>query len=210
MHLAYADEGPGPAVVLLHGFPLSRAMWAEQLPAIGCDLSGDRAGPAGPWRIAGSRGRVHDGRDGRRRDRAARTALHITRADRAGGLSMGGYVALSLVARYPERVRALMLMDTQAGADTPEAAQRPRSHRAGRPRGRQRRPSSMPMIAAALQQADAGGTAGAGRAAAGRDGSRPRREGSPGACAAWRCGPTAAATWPRSRFRPWFSWARTT
>ena len=40
-----------------------------------------------------------------------------------GGLSMGGYVALSLVARYPTRVKALMLMDTRAGADTPEAAQ---------------------------------------------------------------------------------------
>ncbi len=33
MDLAYADEGPGPVVVLLHGFPLSRAMWDEQLRA---------------------------------------------------------------------------------------------------------------------------------------------------------------------------------
>jgi pimeloyl-ACP methyl ester carboxylesterase len=41
-----------------------------------------------------------------------------------GGLSMGGYVALSLVARYPSRVRGLMLMDTRAGADSPEAAQK--------------------------------------------------------------------------------------
>ena len=41
-----------------------------------------------------------------------------------GGLSMGGYVALSLIARYPERARGLMLMDTRAGADTPEAAQK--------------------------------------------------------------------------------------
>ena len=35
---------------------------------------------------------------------------------------MGGYVALALVARYPERVRALMLIDTKAEADSPEAA----------------------------------------------------------------------------------------
>ena len=40
-----------------------------------------------------------------------------------GGLSMGGYVALSIVARHPERVRALMLMDTKASADAPAAAQ---------------------------------------------------------------------------------------
>ena len=32
-------------------------------------------------------------------------------------------MALSLVVRYPDRVRGLMLFDTRAGADTPEAAQ---------------------------------------------------------------------------------------
>jgi pimeloyl-ACP methyl ester carboxylesterase len=39
-----------------------------------------------------------------------------------GGLSMGGYVALSFVCLYPHRVRRLMLMDTNAAADTPGAA----------------------------------------------------------------------------------------
>jgi pimeloyl-ACP methyl ester carboxylesterase len=39
-----------------------------------------------------------------------------------GGLSMGGYVALSLVLRYPQRVGGLILCDTRAAADTPEAA----------------------------------------------------------------------------------------
>jgi pimeloyl-ACP methyl ester carboxylesterase len=49
--------------------------------------------------------------------------LGITQPIILGGLSMGGYVALSLVLRYPEQVRALMLIDTKAAADTPEAAQ---------------------------------------------------------------------------------------
>ena len=49
-------------------------------------------------------------------------ALHIREPVVLGGLSMGGYVALSLVLRYPQRVRGLMLMDTQAGADSIEAA----------------------------------------------------------------------------------------
>jgi pimeloyl-ACP methyl ester carboxylesterase len=49
-------------------------------------------------------------------------ALQITEQVVLGGLSMGGYVALSLMARYPRRVRGLMLMDTRAAADSPEAA----------------------------------------------------------------------------------------
>jgi pimeloyl-ACP methyl ester carboxylesterase len=36
------------------------------------------------------------------------------------GLSMGGYVALSVVANAPERVERLALLDTSARADTPE------------------------------------------------------------------------------------------
>ena len=33
MRLAYADTGTAPVVVLLHGFPLNREMWVEQLKA---------------------------------------------------------------------------------------------------------------------------------------------------------------------------------
>jgi pimeloyl-ACP methyl ester carboxylesterase len=36
-----------------------------------------------------------------------------------GGLSMGGYVALAFAARYPERLRGLMLLDTHPKADPP-------------------------------------------------------------------------------------------
>ncbi len=39
-----------------------------------------------------------------------------------GGTSMGGYVALALTRRYPERVRGLALIDTKASADSAEAA----------------------------------------------------------------------------------------
>jgi 3-oxoadipate enol-lactonase len=37
------------------------------------------------------------------------------------GVSMGGYVALAMVARHPRRVRALVLADTRATDDSPEA-----------------------------------------------------------------------------------------
>jgi len=41
-----------------------------------------------------------------------------------GGFSMGGYVAFRYLAAHPDRVRALLLLDTRAEADTPEARQR--------------------------------------------------------------------------------------
>lgn len=121
MHLAFSDEGPGPAVVLLHGFPLGRKMWREQFSGIGSmyrviapDLlgHGDSPAPDGDYSIDGMADDVIELLD----------TLGLDEPVVVGGLSMGGYVALSIVARHPERVRALMLMDTRAAADSPEAA----------------------------------------------------------------------------------------
>ncbi|HEX7303484.1 alpha/beta fold hydrolase [Lentzea sp.] len=39
-----------------------------------------------------------------------------------GGCSMGGYVAMAVLRRAPERVRGLVFIDTKHTADTPEAA----------------------------------------------------------------------------------------
>jgi pimeloyl-ACP methyl ester carboxylesterase len=39
-----------------------------------------------------------------------------------GGLSMGGYVAMAMLRRYPERVAGLVLADTKADADSEAAA----------------------------------------------------------------------------------------
>lgn len=39
-----------------------------------------------------------------------------------GGTSMGGYTAMALLRRHPSLVRAVVLIDTRASADTPEAA----------------------------------------------------------------------------------------
>jgi 3-oxoadipate enol-lactonase len=122
MDLAYGDEGPGPVVVLLHGFPLSREMWAEQLAGIGSvyrviapDLRGfgESPVPEGVYTMDEMADDVAE----------LLETLEIMGPVVVGGLSMGGYVALSLAARYPTRVRALMLMDTRAGADTPEVAE---------------------------------------------------------------------------------------
>ena len=121
MLLAFDDNGPGPVVVLLHGFPLDRSMWRYQVETVGSmyrvitpDLRGhgETAAPEGIYPIEDMAGDVIDTLD----------ALRITEPIVLGGLSMGGYVALALAVRHPKRLRALMLMDTKAEADTPDAA----------------------------------------------------------------------------------------
>lgn len=121
MLLAYDDVGPGPVVVLLHGFPLDRSFWSAQASEIGGvyrviapDLRGfgESAAPDGVYPIDAMADDVLELLD----------ALQLREPVVIGGLSMGGYVALSAVLRYPDRFRALMLFDTRAGADSPEAA----------------------------------------------------------------------------------------
>jgi 3-oxoadipate enol-lactonase len=124
--LAFGDQGHGEPVVLLPPFPLERRVFAANLPAL--TGAGFRAiaidypgfGPEEPalpaqLSISGIADRLAG-------------LLHQLAIDRATlvGLSMGGYVALAFAARFPERLRALVLADTRAAADT-EAALRGRA-----------------------------------------------------------------------------------
>jgi pimeloyl-ACP methyl ester carboxylesterase len=121
MLLAYDDYGPGPVVVLLHGFPLNRKVWSAQETSVGSiyrviapDLRGhgESAAPEGVYTMGVMADDVIELLD----------ALQIDEPVVLAGLSMGGYVAMDLVARYPSRFRGLMLIDTRGTADTPEAA----------------------------------------------------------------------------------------
>jgi pimeloyl-ACP methyl ester carboxylesterase len=115
----YDATGQGKPVVLLHAFPLSRAMWRPQVEALQgeCrlvvpDLRG--FGGTGPFTGAPSVEAMAD-------DVAALLeALAVRKPVVLGGLSMGGYVALAFARRHPTRLRALVLADTRAEPDTPE------------------------------------------------------------------------------------------
>jgi len=108
-------------LVLLHAFPLNARMWERQLA-----LSGRG------WRVIAPHFRGFDGGSG---DPPAQSvddyagdvvdlldALHIHDAI-VGGLSMGGYVAFALLRNASRYVRGLILADTKATADTPEAVE---------------------------------------------------------------------------------------
>jgi pimeloyl-ACP methyl ester carboxylesterase len=114
------ESGRGPAVVLLHAFPLNASMWAAQREAL-----------SGSWRVLcpdqRGFGGTRLGHDEPSLDEVAddvAAMLDAKKVDTAvvGGLSMGGYVAMAFLRRHPERVRGLVLADTKAAADPPEAA----------------------------------------------------------------------------------------
>ncbi|MET9561438.1 MULTISPECIES: alpha/beta fold hydrolase [Streptomyces] len=120
--LAYDDKGPHTTtplpLVLIHGHPFDRTMWAPQVAAFSAerrvivpDLRGYGASPVVP----------------------GITPLSVFAEDVAalldelrvpefvlGGLSMGGQIAMECYRLFPERIRGLLLADTFAAAETPE------------------------------------------------------------------------------------------
>lgn len=119
-HEAQGKEGD-PPVVLLHGWPLDRSIWADVAPRLAAagfrvvcpDLPGfGRSGPLDPgrWTVEGFAEEIADFLDERTSGRVA-----------VAGHSFGGYVALALAEREPERLAALGLVSSRALADSDSA-----------------------------------------------------------------------------------------
>jgi 3-oxoadipate enol-lactonase len=122
--LWYIERGAGLPLMLVHGFPLDHTMWAGQVEALASryrvivpDLRGFGRSPA----------------QGRKGDKvtmeqfaddlaALLDGLGIREPAVFCGLSMGGYIAFQFWRKYAARLRGLILCDTRAVADTPDAA----------------------------------------------------------------------------------------
>ena len=117
--VSYDDLGEGSTpIVFLHGFPFDKTMWKEQLEflktkhrVIACDIRGF----------------------GKSKDENSPLSIDLFTNDLIlfidklelekviiCGLSMGGYIALNAVKRFPSRFAALILCDTQCIADSYE------------------------------------------------------------------------------------------
>lgn len=120
LKIYYNDIGQGTVpVIFLHGFPFDKSMWNEQLEAlksthrlIAVDIRGF--------------GKSIDEKSALNIELFTEDLillmeeLNIERAIICG-LSMGGYIALDAIKRFPERFDALILCDTQCIADSSEA-----------------------------------------------------------------------------------------
>jgi 3-oxoadipate enol-lactonase len=116
--LFYEKAGDGPAVVLLHPFPLNRHFWAgvvEQLSTryrlVLPDLRahGDSEAGEGPVTMQ----KLADDLAAVCRGERMQRAFFV-------GVSIGGYLLFEFWRRHREHVAALVLSNTRAGAETPE------------------------------------------------------------------------------------------
>jgi pimeloyl-ACP methyl ester carboxylesterase len=107
-------------LLLLHAWPIDARMWERQLAAVPGDL------PVAAPHLPGFGGSEASGEVMTMRAAAERAlaAMGERGIDRAVvcGLSMGGYVAFEVWRRARERVAGLVLANTRAVADPPEAA----------------------------------------------------------------------------------------
>jgi Predicted hydrolases or acyltransferases (alpha/beta hydrolase superfamily) len=119
--LAYESVGSGPVLVLVHAFPFDGRMWRKTATA----LAGQRRVIAPDMRGFGQSDLGSDGfsiADLADDVAVLLDALKVPAAT-VGGMSMGGYVALAFARRHGDRLKSLILADTKAAADTPEARQ---------------------------------------------------------------------------------------
>jgi pimeloyl-ACP methyl ester carboxylesterase len=122
IELNYRDQGTGIPVVFLHAFPLNQQMWDEQLDKLQNVCRTISLDFRGFGRSGGSEG-AESVEQMAADVRELLTAIGIHRIVLVG-LSMGGYIALAFYRMFRETVRALVLADTRATADKPEARER--------------------------------------------------------------------------------------
>ncbi|MFI0709871.1 alpha/beta fold hydrolase [Streptomyces inhibens] len=117
--VGYEDEGSGEPLVLVHGHPFDRSMWRPQIEHFSRSgrrvIAPDLRGYGQSTVVAGKTPLETFVRD------IVRLLDHLG-IERfiLGGLSMGGQIVMEFYRLFPDRIRALLLADTFAAAETEE------------------------------------------------------------------------------------------
>ena len=126
VELSCSLEGQGIPLVLIHGFPFDHTMWQKQIDAfretnlvISPDLRGYGSSQQSPTDSTGGVEMQRYAED----ILALLDSLPLDEPPVFCGFSMGGYILWQIAMLAPERVRAMILCDTRAAADTDEARQ---------------------------------------------------------------------------------------
>jgi 3-oxoadipate enol-lactonase len=121
LDMYYESKGKdqNPPIVLLHAFPLDHNVWTPQAKEFSKDYwvitpdfrgHGFSRAPSGTYTM-----------DLLARDVKALLEKLRVRKFVMGGISLGGYVAFAYQRLFPDDIKALILVDTKADADTPQA-----------------------------------------------------------------------------------------
>ena len=119
IEIGYDDAGRGEPVVLVHGHPFDRSLWAPQVAALTAAghrvITADLRGYGTSTVVPGLTTFETFARD------VAGLLDHLgLGAVTLGGVSMGGQIVMECHRLFPERIRALVLADTSARGETPE------------------------------------------------------------------------------------------
>jgi 3-oxoadipate enol-lactonase len=116
------DEGTGTPLLFVHGFPLDHSMWHGQLDSLATDYRVIAPDLRGFGQSTVTEGVVT--METYADDLAAlldELGIDSSQKIVLCGLSMGGYIAWQFHRKYKDRLLGLILCDTRAIADSPEA-----------------------------------------------------------------------------------------
>jgi 3-oxoadipate enol-lactonase len=122
--VSYTDQGndDAPVIIFIHGFPLNKSIWDNQMDAL-----------KEHYRVIAYDIRGHGNSDAGNEDFSIElfvndlmVFMNMLKIEKASlcGLSMGGYIALNAIEKYPERFTSLVLSDTTCKADSAEAKEK--------------------------------------------------------------------------------------
>jgi pimeloyl-ACP methyl ester carboxylesterase len=121
VEIHYEVHGSGPPLLLTHGFASTSAMWQGQIAPL------SKHHKLVLWDMRGH-GQSDYPRDGAAYSEALTVADMAALLDEVdagsavvGGLSLGGYMSLAFYHAHPERVRALLIIDTGPGFKNDDA-----------------------------------------------------------------------------------------